>query len=156
NFFLLQRRARLVVEDEVVEARIRAVFQETLFGPVHPPDDREFDESYPRDLRPDFPRETGYFRGQANGKPIRVDDLVEFVHFGAAKVARLSPEVTIELRPDGYLVRDGREEIAWPPLDVALPAREAMGDGATTPFDPPRFGITVLGASHGFDPAGKT
>jgi CRP-like cAMP-binding protein/glyoxylase-like metal-dependent hydrolase (beta-lactamase superfamily II) len=155
NFFLLKRRARLVVEDAAIEARIRAVFQETLFGPVAPPDDREFDETYPRELRPDFAKETGYFRSQG-GKQIQVDDLVEFVHFGKDRVARLSPRVTIELRHDGYVVRDGPEEIAWPPLEVALAPREAAADSSAQPFEPPAFGITVLGASHGFDPAGKT
>ena len=41
-------------------------------------------------------------------------------------------------------------------MAVALPEREKGVDSASKPFRPPAFGITVLGASHGFDPAGKT
>src|SRR4051812_14823807 len=39
NFFLLKRKVRLVVDDKSVEMRIRAVFQETLFGPRAAPND---------------------------------------------------------------------------------------------------------------------
>ncbi len=156
NFFLLKRRARLVVESDAVEQRIRGVFQETLFGPVKPPDEREFDEGYPDGARPDFQRESDYFRRRADGSRTEVDDLVEFVHYDGRRFARLSDAVTIERRDDGYVVRDGPEEIAWPPLAVSLRGRNEEDDGTSKVFRPPAFGITVLGASHGFDPAGKT
>src|SRR5262249_29449203 len=155
NFFLLNRRARLVVEDKVVEARIRGVFQETLFGPLSPPNEREFDESFPAEQRPDFKKESDHFR-KNRGRSMTVDDLIEFVHCGAGGVAHLSPTVTIELRHGGYVVKDRGEEVAWPLYEVALPPRETAIDSAAKPFEPPAFGITVLGASHGFDPAGKT
>jgi rhodanese-related sulfurtransferase len=83
-------------------------------------------------------------------------DLVEFIHYDGRRVAHLTDTVSIERRDDGYVVRDGLEEVAWPPLAVSLREREASEDGTSKVFRPPAFGITVLGASHGFDPAGKT
>ena len=107
NFYLLKRRARLVVESAAVEARIRGVFQETLFGPTRPPDEREFDEGYPAGGRPDFQKESDYFRRRADGSRTEVDDLVLFVHYDAHRRAVLSPKVSIERRDNGYVVRDG-------------------------------------------------
>jgi phosphoribosyl 1,2-cyclic phosphodiesterase len=156
NFFLLKRRARLVVESDAVEARIRGVFQETLFGPTKPPNEREFDEGYPDGARPDFQRESDYFRRRADGSRTEVDDLVEFIHYDGRRVAHLTGDVAIERRDDGYVVKDGLEEVAWPSLAVSLREREATSEDGTKVFRPPAFGITVLGASHGFDPAGKT
>jgi CRP-like cAMP-binding protein/glyoxylase-like metal-dependent hydrolase (beta-lactamase superfamily II) len=154
SYFLLRRRARLVVESAAVEERVRAVFQETLFGPTSPPDVREFDEGYPLDARPDFRRESDYFRRRADGSRIQADDLVEFVRFEEG-TATLSDRVSVQLHDGGYVVRDGSDELARLGLDVALPPRQHVAEAAVA-FDPPAFGITVLGASHGFDPAGKT
>ena len=57
NFFLLRRRIRLVIDDASVEARVRAVFQESLFGPTVAAPDLEFDDDYPHDIRPDIRRD---------------------------------------------------------------------------------------------------
>jgi phosphoribosyl 1,2-cyclic phosphodiesterase len=154
SFFLLKRRARLVVESAAVEQRIRTVFQETLFGPNDPPHPSEFADGFPESARPLFLKESDYFRRQADGSRIQLDDLVEFVMVESG-VAKLTPKVRIALRKDGYVLYDGAREFRVP-LGVQLPPREQSLESAPRPFKPPDFGITVLGASHGFDPAGKT
>src|SRR6187549_165265 len=62
SFFLLKRKCRLVVFSTDVERRVRAIFQESLFGPEAPPLTSEFADGYPESLRPDFQRECDYFR----------------------------------------------------------------------------------------------
>ena len=156
NFFILKRKVRLLVEDASAEARIRAIFQESAFGPQGSPHDGEFAENFPRDARPDFAKETGFFRRAKDGARMDVDSLVEFVRYDADHTFHVSPQVVIARTRDGYVVKDGGVEIAFAPERVELPQRQPPPDLSSKPFEPPAFGVTVLGASHGFDPNGKT
>jgi CRP-like cAMP-binding protein/phosphoribosyl 1,2-cyclic phosphodiesterase len=155
NFFVLKRRVRLVVDDAGIEQRVRAVFQETLFGPRTNPSEGEFADSIPLDGRPDTLREGAFFRVRPDGTRIEVDDLVDFVHLdeGPAEVA---PDVVIEVMPGSYSLRERGREIARIPDTTYLPEKKQNTDPPIKPFDPPRFGVSVLGASHGFDPVGRT
>jgi CRP-like cAMP-binding protein len=157
NFFILKRRIRLIVDDAAAEARIRSVFQESLFGPLVLPQDAEFDEAYPREIRPDFEREGGHFRKGVDGKRLDVDTLVDFQRFDAHGRVDLGNGVEVQTQPDGsYAVLENGLELARAPAEVELPERRSHLVPPSQTFEPPLFGITVLGASHGFDPAGKT
>ncbi len=54
----------------------------------------------------------------------------------------------------------GGAEVARVPDEVSLPVPpphpSALIGAARVAFRPPAFGVTVLGSSHGFDPAGTT
>jgi CRP-like cAMP-binding protein/ribonuclease BN (tRNA processing enzyme) len=157
NYFLLKRRIRLLVEDASAEARMRAVFGESLFGPTSLPNDSEFADDFPHERRPDFLRETAHFRVGPGGRRLDVDTLVEFVRYDADGVARIGEAVEVARLPEGgYVVRDGGVEIAKAPPRIELPDPTSLSVAPARPFQPPAFGVTVLGASHGFDPAGKT
>lgn len=156
NFFLLKRRIRLVVDDASVEARVRAVFQESLFGPLVAPPDLEFDADYPHDIRPDFRREMDHFRRGIDGKRLEVDTLVEFVRFDDQGVARIDDGLLVRQVSGGYEVVEGDAPIARVASEIELPDRRTSDSRPMTQFQPPTLGVTVLGASHGFDPAGKT
>ena len=52
----------LIVTSMDMEERIRAVFQETLFGPEEIDLDHDFAEEYPVEQRPDLKKELAYFR----------------------------------------------------------------------------------------------
>jgi len=161
SFFLLKRRCRLVVLSREVEARVRAIFQESLFGPqVTEPLASEFADGYPESLRPNFKRESDYFRTVPGKGRLTVDDLLEFV------VAEPAPDgtcvatidgITIAIGADAIVLRDGEREIASVGAYVRLPPRNPTDpDAMPSSFLPPMFGVTILGASHGFDPSGKT
>lgn len=157
SYFLLKRRARLLVESAAVEERVRSIFQETLFGPVGVPDDSEFVAGLPADARPDFHAEAEFFRNVPGRGRIEVDDLVEFVHFDASGVARFGERVRIERAGAEYVVFEGDRCVVRVPAEVELPPRaESTLAAGVAQFTPPEFGVTVLGASHGFDPSGKT
>lgn len=157
SFFLLKRRCRLVVFSRDVERRVRAIFQESLFGPTGEPLASEFAEGYPEARRPRFHAESEYFRTVPGRGRIEADDLVEFVQLegGPAEVA---PGVLLELQGDSLVVRDQGEVVASITAAVELPVREGTLEPESGPssFSMPSFGVTVLGASHGFDPSGKT
>lgn len=157
SFFLLKRRCRLVVLSRDVERRVRAIFQESLFGPTGEPLASEFADGYPEARRPRFHAESEYFRTVPGRGRIEADDLVEFVQLesGAAEIV---PGLVLEVRDDGIAVRDQGSVVATVPANVELPGREGTIEPESGPssFAMPSFGVTVLGASHGFDPSGKT
>lgn len=155
SFFILKRRCRLVVRSLDVERRVRSIFQESLFGPVGTPHPSEFAAGYPESRRPDFHRESEYFRTVPGRGRIEVDDLIEFVHFREG-VADLGGGVQVHDEGDRFSVTDGGELITRVSSVVSLPARDATADSVPRSFLAPAFGVTVLGASHGFDPTGKT
>lgn len=156
SFFLLKRRARLVVASRDIERRVRSIFQESLFGPASGPLPSEFADGFPEAHRPDFEKESSYFRTVPGKGRLTVDDLVEFV-VAEGGVAKIGDAVTIEIGHDVITVRDGGREVASVGATVSLPGRAPTDpDLAPLSFSPPAFGVTVLGASHGFDPSGKT
>jgi glyoxylase-like metal-dependent hydrolase (beta-lactamase superfamily II)/uncharacterized cupin superfamily protein len=157
GYFLLNRRCRLVVESADVERRIRSIFQESLFGPKADPPPGEFAEAYAAERRPRFAKESEYFRTVPGKGRLTADDLIEFVVMvdGRAEVA---PGVEVLLQGDVLVVRDAGRDVASVGATVSLPPRTSTPDDDMPPlsFSPPTFGVTVLGASHGFDPSGKT
>ncbi len=156
SFFLLNRRARLVVASRDIERRVRAVFQESLFGPATEPLPSEFADDYPKSHRPNFKKESDWFRTLPGKGRLTVDDLVEFLVAENGE-ARIDERVTIDFGSDFISVRDGDREIASVGATISLPGRAQTDPDVDWPaFSPPSFGVTVLGASHGFDPCGKT
>jgi CRP-like cAMP-binding protein/ribonuclease BN (tRNA processing enzyme) len=156
SFFLLKRRCRLVVLSHDVERRVRSIFQESLFGPSSGPLPSEFADGFPESHRPNFQKESDYFRTVPGKGRLTVDDLVEFVVAEGGK-AKIGDDVTIELGADSIVVRDHGREVASVGATVNLPQRALTeSDPIAHSFTPPSFGVTVLGASHGFDPSGKT
>lgn len=155
NYFVKKRRTTLVVDDEDVENRLRTVFRESLFGPPNPNRDDEFARSFPVERRPRFEKEIDHFRRGPDGKRTNVDDLVRFVRLteGGAEVGS---GIRVERRGDTYVVLENGEVVGDGPARVELPARLPRSMPPPIPFEPPSFGVTVLGASHGFDPSGKT
>jgi len=156
NFFLLKRRCRLVVLSRDVERRVRSIFQESLLGPSSGPLPTEFADGCPESHRPDFQKESEYFRTVPGKGRLTVDDLIEFVVAEDGK-AKIDGDVTIEFGSDSIVVREGALEVASFGATVHLPARALTDhDLVAHSFLAPSFGVTVLGASHGFDPSGKT
>jgi CRP-like cAMP-binding protein/glyoxylase-like metal-dependent hydrolase (beta-lactamase superfamily II) len=156
SFFLLKRRCRLVVLSRDVERRVRAIFQESLFGPSTAPLASEFADGYPANQRPDFKKESDYFRTVRGKGRLTVDDLLEFV-VAEDGTATITDGVTVEIGTDSIVVRDNAVEAASLGATIALPPRASMDpELVANTFTAPVFGVTVLGASHGFDPSGKT
>jgi CRP-like cAMP-binding protein/phosphoribosyl 1,2-cyclic phosphodiesterase len=161
SFFLLKRRCRLVVLSPEIEARVRAIFQESLFGPqISEPLASEFIDGYPESHRPNFKRESDYFRTVPGKGRLTVDDLLEFVvatPTGDGSASAVIDGVTVEIGPDAIVIREDDREIALLGATVRLPPRAPTDpDLMAESFVPPSFGVTVIGASHGFDPSGKT
>jgi len=82
--------------------------------------------------------------------------LFEFVYFDDDGVAKLSDQVAVLDRGEEFVFHDGGVEVARTPSTIKLPLELYDGSLHHVRFEPPSFGITVLGSSHGFDPSHST
>jgi CRP-like cAMP-binding protein len=176
NFFLRQQTRTRIVGTRRQRHVLYRLLTLTLFGLFDPsaPEPASFDEL--RDAYGVESRETYEFlraahenygtrRGADPGGPLLgIDDYVDFVTLDPDRaVVRLpSAEVHLASRGRAFHVRivqpDGRE--TEKDLEVS-PARrrvraipEALRQAIQFATDRPRFGVTPLGTSHGFDPGG--
>ncbi len=158
NYFILNRRTKLIVPTPEHERAIRTILEQSVFGPSIASQAEEFAPDYPVDARPNFALEGEYFRKGQGGRRLEIDELVEFVVLGPGESVTLGGGVQVErLGSGGHAVREGRDVVANIPERIDLPPPEESDElTATVPFAPPAFGLTVLGSSHGFDPSGKT
>ena len=148
HFFIRQQRP--LVCGTLAQARALAVaLQEAVFG------SKNFDlRNDSIDIGddvfvPDIRGELSFFRGNL--------DLKSLFRFRPFQDDILSlGNVTISVDDDDYVVADGGQSIARVPGTVAYTARFDIGRTLPEPFKPPRFGVTCLGPSHGFDPGDNT
>ncbi|HVJ89187.1 MAG TPA: cAMP/cGMP-dependent 3',5'-cyclic-AMP/GMP phosphodiesterase, partial [Labilithrix sp.] len=140
-----------------IEERVRSIFQESLLGPSGNPLPSEFADGCPESHRPDFQKESEYFRTVPGKGRLSVDELIEFIVADDDGQAVIGEGVTVHIGAESIVVRDGGRDLAVMSSTIRLPARTAtIPDIEMHSFVPPTFGVTVLGASHGFDPSGKT
>lgn len=176
NFFVRKKKAQLITYPECKEY-LYTIMKEALDGPD--PDQifieeeySQFCESGVREAKPDHVKEIAYFREPRPGTdPIEVLNLISFSYFNADGICQLSDDVYIKDHSYGYSVYQDNEPIVTisdedarscnpPPvpksvLDVNAKT-EAIDHELSPAFKLPRFGMTVLGNSHGFDPSGNT
>jgi CRP-like cAMP-binding protein len=88
SFFFQRQSLNLIVDSMDVEAKIRAVFQETLFGPIDVDPNVDFAPDYPMEKRPDLLKESQYFR-KFGDTFLEMDMLLSFTHFDDNNVAFL-------------------------------------------------------------------
>lgn len=174
NFFVKRRKIVLVC-DEIGEQAVRAIFQETLLGPGKA---CYFYEDFASDYkgRPDLMRELSYFaKNPFNpAEVLTVDTLISFCKYNKFGVAELGEGVQVKREEERFYIFEDGEEIAKikDKVEILIDSEITQqyieyglfpGDEDTQTetflqqqFDPPIFGITVLGCSHGFDPKGST
>jgi len=181
NFFFYRRRVTLIVSSAEVETRIRKVFQETLFGPDKIDLTQDFPHGTDPEDMPDLQKELDYFR-VFDGKLMQLEDLLNFVVFDNNGVAKIEKEVDVEKVDETTGEKSKVKEVKQVYLQWRTKGEHDDGeyvilqdgfncgsvfDTVTLPqpplpaqissvFEPPLFGVTVLGNSHGFDPTGRT
>ena len=115
------------------------------------------------DERPNLEEEAAFFRRPRNGNKIDVESLYNFIIFDADGVATIDDRLSVRFSEvdncfsiveDGLVVAEVPNVVTINPhfgIDNTIPASMPQAI-----FEPPAFGITMLGSSHGFDPKGVT
>lgn len=154
NLFAKQRPL-IVVGPRHLEARVRAAVQESLLGPTK----IDLSDDVVEGVRPpDLRREQEYFKkGPYRSGRLELDDALEYRATDGEPVD-LGEGVTVSPTADGWDLSWHNEVRArfpgQPPSPPSPPSTLSVPGPASSrpPFVPPRFGVTVLGRSHGFDP----
>ena len=124
--------------------------QEAVFGP------RNFDlrddsiDIGDEVFVPDIRNELSFFRGD-----LKLKSLFRYRPFRDRRIQIDAVIITVNA-DDDFEVRDGGALVATVPGRVSYTARFDVGHSLPEPFKPPRFGVTCLGPSHGFDPSDNT
>lgn len=170
NFFLRNRnKTKLICDKETME-RIEIIFQETLLGPKSFADFKdEFNEG---DDVPDMVKELAHFsKNPFNTSEVLSTKLfIDFILWDTKNTATLRKyvpslgrevEVRINKLTDSYdLYQDDMFLVSFE--EGVILKRDnfhifkALSWEHGNVFDPPVFGVTMLGNSHGFDACGST
>jgi hypothetical protein len=127
NYFVRNKRCKLIVESPSAESEIRNVFGETLLGPAHFRDhahplanvDDDFDPSFPKDRRPNFYKELSNFRAAEKTEEfdeLEIDTLVDFVHYNSCRRDNPKQKEKLGVPPQASFMVDGMDPTTTSPL----------------------------------------
>jgi CRP-like cAMP-binding protein len=176
NFFLRQRMRTLIVGTAQQRHLLHRLLTITVFGLFDPsaaeqPTFEELREAFGVRTRDTYDfllaayELYGVRKDAHPGSPVLgIDDYVHFVTLSGAETVIAVPSAEVRVRPRGRAIdvriiqADGRD--AEKRLELAPPHRTVCGipddlrQAIQFATDRPRFGVTPLGTSHGFDHAG--
>lgn len=171
NFFLRQRnKTKLICDKETME-RIEIIFQETLLGPKN---FNLFKEEFLEgdDSIPDIEKELAYFSKNPfnTSETLSTKLFIDFVMWDSKGVAtlkkfvsNLNREVEIKITKliDSYDVT--QDDVLLVNFEEGVTLKQdnfhiykALSWENCSTFEPPEFGVSMLGSSHGFDACGST
>lgn len=149
NFFLKKRKVTVLCTPDQRDQLTRAM-QEAVFGPKNLDLSGDAYDAGDDVYVPDIRGELAFFRGS-----LKLADLFECHCFKNNSITYGS--VTIRINDAGdYEVSSKGNRIATVPGRVEYKSKYDIGERLSEPYIPPRFGVTCLGPSHGFDPKDNT
>eukprot|EP01117_Protostelium_nocturnum_P006553 TRINITY_DN2360_c0_g1_i1.p1 TRINITY_DN2360_c0_g1~~TRINITY_DN2360_c0_g1_i1.p1 ORF type:complete len:826 (-),score=232.89 TRINITY_DN2360_c0_g1_i1:42-2519(-) len=155
NFFIKKKVINFVARKDQEKA-IRKVFRETLLGPEHIDLTKEFPARLSH-LIPDLKKEAEYLRTFDN-----IDELFIFHNFdeeGWVSLENGKVRIHHDRESHQFVFYEGEEKNVAVSSQVSIPSRKYQGNSlklSQKQFEPPVFGITILGNSSGFDPSHAT
>ncbi|MCF8109311.1 MAG: cAMP/cGMP-dependent 3',5'-cyclic-AMP/GMP phosphodiesterase [Desulfohalobiaceae bacterium] len=157
NFFIQKRKTRIVCT-AAQQARLTTVISESIFGPESLNIEQDFAHGINAPGFPDLRAEMNFFRTlppPAGGLMV-LEDLVEFLLFDDQGRACVDDLEIVYAAQNRLFVLEKGSLIAEIDPEACMQAQSLEEDPSDTIFHPPLFGITTLGAGHGFDPQGMT
>lgn len=155
NYFLKRRSIKLIGMRHQIETILR-VLREAVLGPDNIQLVREYPYGINRDLIPNLRAEMDFLRPYSlSGKrKAELTDMAAGIQWGPDGRVPFG-DVALERTKDTLKVVDGTRILAEVSLDIAF-GTEPTSSVASKPFEPPLFGVTVIGSGSGFDPNEKT
>ena len=148
NFFIKKKKT-LIIGTEAQCRRMIIALREAVFGPQDLDLNKDASTSAISYV-PDIRGELSYFRGK-----LELTDLFSLKIFRQREVQH--GNVTIRINRDrDFEVHDNKKLLTTVPGNTNYSAKIIIGQRLSEPFIPPRFAVTCLGPSHGFDPQDNT
>lgn len=151
NFYVRGQKLRFICRPEQQRPLVR-LLKEAVFGPSSFRLEREYQHGAATVGVPDLKAE-GLFYKTVNGRRQKLADLIDpIVCSTGSSVTVDGVEITLLDNDEFRFCRDAQAHtVAFKPLDPPV-----FSHDGSSHFQPPDFGITVLGAGHGFDVNSQT
>lgn len=152
NYFLKNRQIKLIGQTHQLEM-ILNVLREAVLGPDQVQLAREYPFGLNRELIPDLRAEMEFLRAKdlTGKRKMELTDIAQAIPWGPNNRVPFG-RLALERTPKGGLrVVEGSNVLAEVPLDISFGDLREFPE-RKQPFEPPLFGITVIGSGHGFDP----
>ena len=155
NFFIKKRSIKIIGHNHQIDI-MRRVLREAMLGPDNIQLVKEYPYGINRDLIPNLRAEMEYLRPLClSGKrKAELSDFVSGVSWGPNNRVPFG-DLALERNKDTLKVVDGKEILAEVSLNVDFDNTPTEKQD-TKPFEPPLFGVTVIGSGSGFDTKEKT
>lgn len=151
NFFMRKKKTKILCTTKQA-LQFKAVLRESLLGPEILNLQNDYDEASVWPVA-DLAKETEYFLNGMN-----LSHVVDFIEMKEGEVVTFN-SLQISLRDSRYFVfTDPNAFAGEKTIDSQINYNVTfdLGHTLSEPFHPPRFGVTCLGPSHGFDPVDNT
>jgi CRP-like cAMP-binding protein len=149
NYFFRNKKTLIICQREQAGRLIRAL-QEALFGPKDLIISEDILRLENKNGYPDLQREFDHFRGGLHFRNVLTLGVFQDNRYELGKVT------IVQDSSGGFEVLWGSRKAAHVPCMMAYTPTYAIGKRLPEPYQPPLFGVTCLGPSHGFDPKENT
>jgi len=151
NFFVKRRPIKVIGYQSQVDTSL-SVVSEALLGPKTLHLSREYPFGTPKELIPNLRSEMEFLRpfSLTGNRRAELQDMAIGIPWGPENRVPFGA-MALERTKDTLRVVDGRNIMAEVSLDITLGDAQFSRFKATKPFEPPLFGITVIGSGSGFD-----
>lgn len=155
NYFLKKRSIKLIGQRHQIETILR-VLREAVLGPDNIQLVREYPYGINRDLIPNLRAEMDFLRpfSLSGKRKAELSDMATGIEWGPDGRVPFG-DMALERTKDTLRVVDGTSVLAEVSLDIAF-GPDSTEAKSEKPFEPPLFGVTVIGSGSGFDPGDKT
>ena len=170
NFFFKKKKTVFICTEDL-RLKVLTIFRETLLGPENFDEfEKDFVNGYK--AQPDIVKELKHFAKNpfSPGTNLNLEMFIEFVIFNKKNEAILQKKINfeeeekliqikIESKKSGYFIYENNKFLLTLKKAVNVIKKEYKiykTLSANKLFQPPLFGITALGCSHGFDKCGST
>jgi CRP-like cAMP-binding protein len=149
NFYLRKQRT-LIVGTRTQITRLVRTLNEAVFGPKDVSLVKDVAPSSDGSSLPDLRKEMNYFKG-----PVSFKDLfgLGFIENGTFSLENVTIKVNHE---ENFEVSISGNHVTTIPGIIEYKPTYNLGERLPEPYQPPLFGVTCLGPSHGFDPRDNT
>ncbi len=148
NFFIKKKKTFVVARKDQYP-RMKKVLQESLWGPEEFDISIDFSPGTSRHI-PEIKKEMAYFRNN-----LQFSDIIDFIIFDDNRCSIHGVDIYQDDDNFFHLMHD-KKEIGKLPGKIDYKPTYKIGERLPEPYNPPLFGITCLGPSHGFDPEENT
>lgn len=152
NYFVKRRPIRIIGSPQQISV-VMQVLKEAIFGPECIQIEKEFPFNTPKDHIPDLKKEMEFLKAKdlSGRRKMELQDIVVPMFWGPSNRVPFGDIALEKCSYNTLRLVDGKKIILEFSMDFKI-NKEWKFESNSSQFEPPNFGITVIGTGSGFDP----